>query len=136
MGGAPVKLADYRGKVVLVIFWASWCGECIREVPHERELAKKLEGRPFTILGVNIDSTREEALKIINDQKMSWRHAFDGAPGTGKAFELYNVQYVPTIYLLDEAGVIRGRGDLRGQKLDDLAEKLVKALEAKTASKG
>ena len=60
----------------------------------------------------------------------------DGAPGTGKAFGLYNVQYVPTIYLLDEAGVIRATGELRGQRLDDLVEKLVKALEAKTARVG
>ena len=70
--GKPVKLDDYRGKIVMIVFWASWCGPCMSEVPHERALIEKFAGRPCTILGINVDGTREEALKAIKNEKMTW----------------------------------------------------------------
>ena len=59
--GKPLKLSDYRGKVIVLVFWASWCGPCMEQVPHEVALAKRLAGKPFTILGVNMDRTVAEA---------------------------------------------------------------------------
>jgi AhpC/TSA family len=106
------------------------------ELPHERALAKKLEGRPFVILGVNADATREEAQKAITAESMTWPQVFDGEPGTGKIVGLYNVKSFPAIYLVDETGVIRARGDVRGQRLEDAVEKLVKPLEAKKTATG
>jgi RNA polymerase sigma factor (sigma-70 family) len=132
--GAPIKLADFRGKVVLLIFWGTWCGNCIAEVPHERELAKKLEGRPFTILGIDAGDDREDALRAVNTHKMSWPQVFDGDIGTGKVVAAYNVKGFPTIYLIDEAGVIRARGDIRGAELLERVETLVKDLESRKAA--
>ena len=57
--GKPLKLSDYRGKVVLLVFWGAWCGPCMALVPHERELAERYKGRPFTLLGVDCKDTRK-----------------------------------------------------------------------------
>src|SRR5688572_12569567 len=59
--GKPVKLSDYRGKVVVVVFWASWCGPCLKMIPHEKELATRFHDRPFAMIGVNNDSEPERA---------------------------------------------------------------------------
>ena len=64
MDGRKLKLSDYRGKVVAVVFWATWCGPCMGMVPHERELVKRLEGKPFVLLGVNGDDDREVAKTV------------------------------------------------------------------------
>ena len=59
--GKPLKLSDYRGKVVVLVFWGTWCGPCMREVPHERELAERLKDKPFAVLGVNCDDDEQAA---------------------------------------------------------------------------
>ncbi len=83
-----MKLDDFRGKIVMIVFWASWCGPCMKEVPHERELVEKFAGRPFVILGINADGTREEALKAVKNAKMTWPQVFDGDPSAGAVARL------------------------------------------------
>jgi RNA polymerase sigma factor (sigma-70 family) len=130
--GAPVRLANCRGKVVLVIFWSTWGGPCLSQVPHEIALLKKMDGRPFAILGVNTDATREDAAKSVRDHGMTWTQVLDGDPSTGKVAALYNVKSFPTVYLIDAAGVIRSKGEVVIERLDDLIEQTVKEAEAKT----
>ncbi len=74
--GKRLKLSDYRGKVVVLAFWGSWCGPCMNEVPRERELVERLKGKPFALLGVNCDEDRMTALKVIESR------GFDGPTGT------------------------------------------------------
>ncbi len=134
LNGKPVKLDAFRGKIVMIVFWASWCGPCMKEVPHERELVEKFAGRPFTILGINADSAREDALKAVKNEKMTWPQVFDGDPSAGAVARLYDVKSLPTFYIVDGDGVIRAKDDvLRGPKRDEVLEKLVQELEAKTA---
>lgn len=59
LDGQPMKLSDLHGKVVLITFWATWCGPCMKLIPHERELAARLEDRPFAIVGVNGNTTED-----------------------------------------------------------------------------
>ena len=61
LDGKPMKLSDYRGKVVVVVFWGSWCGPCMAEVPHERELVERLKGKPFALLGVDCEEDQQVA---------------------------------------------------------------------------
>jgi thiol-disulfide isomerase/thioredoxin len=131
IGGMKLKLSDFRGKVVVLDFWASWCGPCVAMIPHEKELVKRLKDRPFVFIGINADATKEVAQKFIEKQEISWRNLFDGRVG-GQIAGKYRIQYFPTIYVLDSNGVIRYR-DVRGQDMDRAVEELLK--EAGTEKK-
>ncbi len=111
LDGKPLKLSDFRGKVTVVIFWATWCGPCMQEVPHERELMARYAGRPFTILGVNGDPKREVGLVTTVKEKMTWPHLWVGPAGDDSPIcRAWNVQGWPTEYVLDTQGVIRAKG--------------------------
>jgi thiol-disulfide isomerase/thioredoxin len=76
-----IKLSDYRGKVVVISFWASWCGPCMASVPHERELAKRMQGKPFVLIGVNGDYEMSAAKNAIEKEEMKWPSIWGGTNG-------------------------------------------------------
>jgi thiol-disulfide isomerase/thioredoxin len=129
MEGKPLKLSDYRGKVVALVFWGSWCGPCLREIPHEHELAERLKDRPFALLGIDCDEDRAAGLKAIREHKISWPNWNDGAPGEGPIVERYHVRAYPSILVIDAKGIIRHKGAL-GPSLDEAVETLLKEIEA------
>lgn len=127
--GRPLALADHKGKVVLLVFWAGWCGPCMADVPHEKELAERFAGRPFAVVGVNGDRTREAAAAAVATAGIPWRSVWAGPAGpAGPLPTRWNVNSWPTVYVLDHAGVIRHKG-LRGGKLDAPLAELVAAAE-------
>jgi thiol-disulfide isomerase/thioredoxin len=126
--GRPLKLSDFRGNVVLLVFWGSWCGPCMQEVPHERELAERYKGRPFTVLGVNCRESREKAREAIERQRMAWPNWYDGEEGDGAIAALYHIPGYPSMFVIDAKGAIRSRGG-RGKQLDVAIEGLVKEAE-------
>ena len=67
--GKRLKLSDQHGKVVAVVFWASWCGPCRAMIPHERELVERFRGKPFVMVGVNNDDNHDAARKVIAAEK-------------------------------------------------------------------
>ena len=106
--------------------------------PHERSLAQKMENKPFTLLGINSDQSKEILKKAIADEKMTWRSWFDG-PGTGgKIATQWNVQGWPTLYVVDHKGIIRHKwlGSPGDKVLDESIEKLVKEAEAESTKGG
>lgn len=113
--GRDLRLSDYRGKVVLLSFWASWCGPCMQMIDREKPLAERLAGKPFVMLGVNGDSSLKDATNAAGKKKVSWRSFWSGTEGpNGPIPDLWNVRYWPTQYLLDQHGVIRAKqGDLK-----------------------
>ena len=125
--GKPLKLSEHRGKVVALVYWFSSCGPCLREIPHERELAQKLKGRPFTLLGVVTDGRAEEARKVIEAEGMSWPNILKGGD---KVAAQYHVRSNPSYFVIDAQGVIRSKGYLLPSTLDQLVEKLVSETEA------
>ena len=81
------------------------------DVPYERSLVKRLEGKPFALLGVNSDQDRQELKKIIDKEGITWRSWWDGGSTHGPIATKWNVQAWPTLYLLDGKGTIRYKGD-------------------------
>jgi thiol-disulfide isomerase/thioredoxin len=125
--GKKFKLSDYRGRVVVLEFWAGWCNVCLAMVPHQRALVKRLEGQPFALLGVNVDDNREALQKVEAAQQIPWRSWFDGRGGPiGKQ---WNIRFLPTLFVLDAKGVIRYKG-LRDGDLDLAVDKLLRELAA------
>jgi peroxiredoxin len=104
--------------------------------PHERSLVKKLEGKPFALIGVNSDQSREQLKTVIDKEKMTWRSFFDG-PGTGGPIaKTWNVNGWPTLYVIDAKGTIRHKwvGSPGEKVMDESIEKLVKEAEGGKAS--
>ena len=127
--GKPLKLSHHKGKVVVLVFWGSWCGPCMQQVPYERELAARFKDRPFTVLGVDCGDAREVARKTIEKQEMTWPDWYDGEPRGGPIATLYRVRSYPSTFVLDAGGIIRLR-ELGGPSFDALIETLVKETEA------
>jgi peroxiredoxin len=103
--GKKMKLSDQRGKVVVLVFWGSWCGPCMAEVPYLRKLMAGFGRGPFTVVSVNSGDSKDKAAKAIADHKMTWPVFFDGMDGP--IVKRWNVIHFPTIYLIDSKGIIR-----------------------------
>jgi thiol-disulfide isomerase/thioredoxin len=104
LGGKPLKLSSFRGKVVLLVFWGSWCTPCMAQVPNERKLMEKYAGKPFTIVGVNCNDPRDRAASTAKQQKMNWPSFFDGEEGP--IASQWNIGEFPTMFLIDAQGII------------------------------
>jgi hypothetical protein len=96
-------------------------------VPHERSLVKRMEGKPFALLGINFDDSKEACKKAEEEEKITWRSWCDGA--SGPIAKQWNIHSLPTIYVLDAKGVIRFKG-VEGEKMDEAVDALVQ--EAQT----
>jgi len=102
--GKNVKLSELRGDVVMVNFWASWCGPCRQEMPALESLYKRYKDLGFVILGVNIDEDSSKADDMLNSIPVSFPVLYDN---TKAVSELYRVQAMPTTYLIDRDGNFR-----------------------------
>jgi peroxiredoxin len=97
-------------------------------LPHERSLVKKLENKPFVLLGVNSDDTREKLREVLKKEEITWPNFFDGGGTDGPIAKAWNVSGWPTIYVIDAKGVIRHK-DLSGEKLEEAVDALVAEAE-------
>jgi len=126
LNGKPIRLSQFRGRVVMIVFWASWCGPCMDRIPEERELAEKFADKPFTILGVNCDRTRDAFKEVMAKEALPWPNIFDGDPKTGPIVTSLRISAFPAVILLDHEGVIR-----KPRSYSDRLEKTVSDLLAK-----
>jgi thiol-disulfide isomerase/thioredoxin len=126
LDGKKMKLADFKGKVVLLDIWATWCPPCRAMIPHEREMVKKLDGKPFVLLSVSADTKKDTLTDFLKDEQMPWQHWWDGKDNP--LFKAYRVKAFPTLYLIDAKGVIRKKwvGSPGNDVLDKAVEEVVK----------
>jgi peroxiredoxin len=117
--GKSVKVSDFRGKYLLIDFWASWCKPCRAENPNVVKSYNRYKDKNFTILGVSLDSesTKTAWLKAIDDDGLTWNHVSDLKGWANEAAKLYLVSGVPSNFLLDPNGKIIAK-NLRGEELN------------------
>jgi thiol-disulfide isomerase/thioredoxin len=124
VAGKPLSIASYKGKVVLVDFWATWCGPCRAELPNVIATYKKYHDQGFEIIGVSLDQDQAKLTGFTKSMNMTWPQFFDGQGWQNKLAVNYGIESIPATYLLDGNGKIIGR-DLRG---DELTQAVAKAL--------
>ena len=116
--GKPVKLSNFKGKYVLIDFWASWCGPCRQENPNVVKAYVQFKSKNFEILSVSLDNpnAKNAWLKAIEDDKLTWTHVSDLQGWNNQVASLYGVESIPQNFLIDPKGVIIAK-NLRGEEL-------------------
>ncbi|MDO8632083.1 MAG: TlpA disulfide reductase family protein, partial [Phycisphaerales bacterium] len=114
--GKEVPLQSLRGKVVLLDFWATWCGKCLAETPHLKAAAERFADKPFVIVGVSLDDFEEMLVATVEQKGLPGLQTWDDKGRENAVGVLYNVQELPQWYVIDADGVIRARNPF-GEKL-------------------
>lgn len=121
--GKPVSLADLKGKIVLIDFWASWCEPCRAEGPNLKAQYKLYKDKGFEILSVSLDTDEKRWLKAINDDGLSWLQVSDLKGYRSETVQSYGIGGIPSFFLIDRDGKIIANSDLQGTALNQkLAE--------------
>ncbi len=115
LDGQKKSLADYRGKVLVLDVWTTWCGPCVAMIPHEREMVERLKDKPFALLSVSCDEEKSTLTEFLKNKEMPWDHWWVGREG--EFTKSLNISFFPTIYVLDRDGVIRHK-NIRGEELE------------------
>ena len=106
MAGKPVSLHSFKGKYVLIYFWAGWCKQCKTEIPRLAALYDQYKSRKFTIIGVSLDMEMDSWAKAVADNKMEWPQVSDLSYWDNKVAHLYKIESIPQNILVDTNGKI------------------------------
>jgi thiol-disulfide isomerase/thioredoxin len=126
LDGSEVDLQKLRGKVVLLDFWATWCGPCMRELPNVKALYEKLHDKGFEVVGLSYDDDKEALQWAVSNEKIPWPQGFDELGGGKQFAEEFGVTELPGMWLVDKKGAVR---DILG--VFDLGAKIEKLLSEK-----
>ncbi len=127
--GQAIRLAAYRGKYVLLDFWATWCGPCVAELPRLQAAYQSYHDAGFEIIGISLDESKAAVVDFVKVRKIPWRQVHN-AGGANDLIESLGVTSIPATYLIDPEGTIL-RIDLRGKALDETLARLFKRQAAR-----
>lgn len=123
--GNPVSLSSLRGKCVLIDFWASWCGPCLREAPNIKKVYEKYHDKGFEVLSVSVDDNKDKWIQAIEKHQLNWLHVSALKGWKCPVAQLYKVSGVPAMFLIDQKGKIVST-KARGEALEKEVSKLCK----------
>lgn len=133
--GAELSLEKFRGRIVFLDFWASWCGPCRQDMPEVRKIRKTYGDDQLVMIGINLDSSRPSFDAYMKDEGITWPQYYDGLGWSNKIARLYSVFSIPHTVLIDQDGVIQATG-LRGEELADKIGGLLKKRQRQKAVTG
>ena len=122
--GKNIALSSLKGKVVLIDFWASWCGPCRKEMPNVKKAYAKFKSKGFEIYGVSLDKEKQAWLDAIAQDGLTWLQVSDLQYWNCEAAKLYNVQAIPATVLVDRDGKIIAK-NLRGPELEKKLQEIL-----------
>lgn len=122
--GEKLSPAAYKGKVLLIDFWATWCGPCIAEMPNVKNVYTKYHSKGFEIVGISLDQSRDKLDKYIASQEIAWPQYFDGKYWNNDIAVSYGIKSIPATFLVDKKGKIRYKS-LRGRQLETAVAELL-----------
>lgn len=122
--GDPIKLSEIDSKIILLEFWATWCGPCIPEIPHLKKLNSNYSNQELQIISVSLDNKPEKLRKFIKERKMNWPQIQEKEMWKGEIAQKYSVLGIPRSFLIDDQGNIVAK-DLRGKELREKISELI-----------
>lgn len=129
LDGGTVCLEDFRGKVVLVNFWATWCSASVAEIPALKEIYEEYdEDQRFEMIGLSLDKSAEALRRFVEQRDMTWIHGHVGDWSQTKLPSQYSVSYIPTVVLIGPDGTVVAL-NLRGPQIREEVEKVLAALK-------
>jgi thiol-disulfide isomerase/thioredoxin len=126
LDGREVSIEAFKGKVVLIDFWATWCGPCVGELPNVKAAYEKLHGQGFEIVGISFDEDKAALEKFVKEKDMAWPQYFDGKGWSNAFGQQFGINSIPTMWLVDKQGILR---DINAR--DGLMERVEKMLSEK-----
>ena len=123
LDGRTVDLSQMKGKVVLLDFWATWCGPCVGEIPHVKEAYEKYHSKGFEVIGISFDGDKQSLTRFVHSRDLPWPQYYDGLVWKNKFGVQYAIDSIPTMWLVDKKGNLHTE-DAR-ENLQDQVEKLL-----------
>jgi thiol-disulfide isomerase/thioredoxin len=122
--GKTLSPAAYKGKVLLIDFWATWCGPCVAEMPNVKQVYAKYHPKGFEIVGISLDKSRDRLDQYIQQNQIPWPQYFDGKWWNNDVAVRYGIKSIPATFLVDKKGKIRYKS-LRGPQLEKAVAELL-----------